>query len=143
MNTRLLVWSLAFAGALLLGACDRLTRPWDTDLELSYLGDESGHVKLASVSTGTRVIASATRVSIRETENPEVTELDVDETHFVRGTPDVVYTGRIVFECSTKEEVCHRIRVAPTSGTRPRDIFREWPLRINGPPVHPKLPPPG
>jgi hypothetical protein len=29
------------------------------------------------------------------TDDPPVTEIDVDETHFVRGTLDVVYKGHI------------------------------------------------
>jgi hypothetical protein len=127
---------------LISSSCDRLRRLSDTDLEVAYLGDDSGLVERASVSTDTKVIASAKRVSVRRTENPNVTEIDVDETHYVRGTLDVVYTGRIVFRCSATEGICQRIQVAPTSGTRPRDIFRQWPLRIGGPPAHPALPPP-
>jgi hypothetical protein len=143
MNARQLLRTLACTGAILIGpGCDWLTRLSNSDLEVAYLGDESGYVERASVSTGTKVIASARRVGVRTTENPDVTELDVDETHYVRGTLDVVYTGRIVFQCSTTQGVCQRIRVAPTSGTRPRDVFRQWPLRIGGPRVHPALPPP-
>ena len=79
------------------------------------------------MSTRTRVIASARRVGIRRTGNPVVTKVDVDETHFVRGTLDVVYTGRVVFQCSARQDVRPRIRVAPASGTRPRDVFRAVP----------------
>jgi hypothetical protein len=143
MNARQLLRILACTGAILIGlGCDWLTRLWESDLEVAYLGDESGYVERASVATGTKVIASARRVDIRRTENPDVTELDVDETHYVRGTLDVVYTGRIVFQCSTTQAVCQRIRVTPTSGTRPRDVFRQWPLRIGGARAHPALPPP-
>jgi hypothetical protein len=69
-------------------------------------------------------------VGVRKTGNPDVTELDVDETHYVRGTLDVIYAGRIVFQCSTTQKLCQRIRVAPMSGTKSRDVFRQWPLKI-------------
>jgi hypothetical protein len=143
MNARRLLWTLVCTGVLLIGpGCDSLTRLWESDLEIAYLGDESGYVGRASVSTGTKVIASARRVAVRRTENPNVTELDVDESHYVRGTLDVVYTGRIVFRCNTNQELCQRIQVAPTSGTRPRDVFRQWPLKIGAPGRHPALPRP-
>lgn len=79
-------------GLLIGPGCDRLLRLSDRDLEVAYLGDDSGLVEGASVSTDTKVIASARRVGVRTTENPDATELDVDETHYVRGTLDVVYT---------------------------------------------------
>lgn len=143
MKARPLLWTAACICALLVSAsCDRLRRLSDRDLEVAYLSDESGLVERASVSTETKVIASARRMVVRTTENPGVTELDVDETHYVRGTLDVVYTGRIVFRCSSAEVICQRIRVEPTFGTRPRDIFRQWPLRIGGPVAHPALPSP-
>jgi len=114
MNARQLLRTLACTCAIvILPGCDRLTLLLDSDLEISYLGEEFGHVQRASVSTRTRVIASARRVGIRRTGNPVVTEVDVDETHFVRGTLDVVYTGRVVFQCSARQEVRPRIRVAP------------------------------
>lgn len=143
IKARHLLWTAACICAVMIGpGCDRLRRLWDRDLEVAYVGDESGLVERASVSTDTKVIASARRTGVRRTENPDVTELDVDETHYVRGTLDVVYTGRIVFRCNWTEDTCQRIRVAPTSGTRPRDVFRQWPLRVGGPPAHPALPPP-
>jgi hypothetical protein len=142
MNTRQLLWALICTGAFLIGSgCDSLTRLWDGDLEMAYLGDESGYVERASVSTGTKVIASARRVEVRRTQDPEVTELDVDETHYARGTLDVVYTGRIVFRCGANQELCQRIRVSPTSGTRPRDVFRHWPSKIGALGAHPAQPP--
>jgi hypothetical protein len=131
MNARQLLRSLACAGAVLISpGCDWLTQLSESDLEVHYLGDESGYVERASVSTGAKVIASARRVGVRKTGNPDVTELDVDETHYVRGTLDVIYAGRIVFQCSTTQKLCQRIRVAPMSGTKSRDVFRQWPLKI-------------
>lgn len=142
MRDRQLLHTAACVLAMLLVAsCDRLRRWSDLDLELGYLGDKSGFVERASASTGAKVIASARRVGVRHTEHPDVTDLDVDETHYVRGTRDVVYTGRLVFRCNSTRGVCERINVEPTSGTRPRDIFRQWPLRVGGPSVHPALPP--
>ena len=138
MKARQLLWTAACICTLLIGpGCDRLQRLSDRDLEFSYVGDDSGLVEQASVSTDTKVIASARRMGVRRTENPDVTELDVDETHYVRGTLDVVYTGRIVFRCSSTEGICQRILVSPTSGTRPRDVFRQWPLRIGDLRAHP------
>lgn len=91
-----------------------------------------------SVSTDTRVIASAKRVGVRMIADSTVTEIDVDETHFVRGTLEIVYTGRIVFQCTSGEDYCTRTLVTPVSGTRPRDAFRRWPSRIGvrSPPNH-------
>jgi hypothetical protein len=60
-----------------------------------------------------------------------VVEIDVDETHFVRGTLNVVYTGTIVFHCKTGEAWCQRVSEIATSGSRPRDVFRKWPLRLD------------
>jgi len=117
----------------LLASCDRLTMLLDRDLAFSYTGDDTGAVERASVDSDTRVIASAKRVATRATTDPAVTEIDVDETHFVRGTLNVVYTGRIVFHCRTGEAWCQRVREAATSGTRPRDVFRKWPSRIDAP----------
>ena len=142
MRDRQLLHAATCVLAILVGAgCDQLRRWSDLDLEMGYLGDESGFVDRASVSTDTKVIASARRVGVRRTDGPGITELDVEETHYVRGTLEVVYTGQIVFRCDSAQGVCDRIHVEPTSGTRPRDIFRRWPLRIGGPHVHPALPP--
>jgi hypothetical protein len=115
----------------LLASCDRLTVLLDRDLAFSYTADDTGAVERASVDSDTRVIASAKRVATRATTDPGVTEIDVDETHFVRGTLNVVYTGRIVFHCRTREAWCQRVREAATSGTRPRDVFKKWPSRID------------
>jgi hypothetical protein len=110
--------------------CNQLDLLWNSDLEFHYVGDEFGRVERASVSTGTRVIATAKRLDVRMTDNPEVTEIDVDETHFVRGTLNVVYEGRIVFQCRM-EDWCQPIRVTVVSGTRSRNVFRRWPSRID------------
>jgi hypothetical protein len=117
----------------LLASCDRLTMLLNRDLAFSYTGDDTGAVERASVDSDTRVIASAKRVATRATTDPAVTEVDVDETHFVRGTPNVVYTGKIVFHCRMGEAWCRRVSEAATAGTRPRDVFRKWPSRIDAP----------
>ena len=124
------VLSLVFAAGL-LASCDRLTMLRNRDLSFSYTGDDVGAVERASVASDTRVIASATRVAIRATTDPAVVEIDVDETHFVRGTLNVVYTGRIVFHCKTGEAWCQRVSEIATPGSRPRDVFRKWPLRLD------------
>jgi hypothetical protein len=87
------------AAALLVApGCNQLNLFLNADLEFAYLSDDTGRVERASVSTGTRVIATARRSSARETADPDVTEIDVDETHFVRAhskwsTPDRSYFG--------------------------------------------------
>ena len=118
------------ASLLVASGCNQLNLFLNADLEFAYISDESGRVERASVSTGTRVIATARRSGARQTADPDVTEIDVDETHFVRGTLDVVYTGSIVFQCRTGEGWCRATSVTPVSGTRPRNVFRRWPLRI-------------
>jgi hypothetical protein len=117
----------------LLGAfgCDSVTRFANRDLEFAYQGDSQGGVDRASVDSNTRVIASAQRVAVRSATDPAATEIDVDETHFVRGTLTIVYADRIVFQCTVGETWCLRVREAPVSGTRPRDEFRKWPLRLD------------
>jgi hypothetical protein len=131
-SRRLTLLTLATVFACVCG-CDKLTMIANHDLEFSYLGDGQGGADRASVSSRTRVIASARRVAVRSTSDPAVTEIDVDETHFVRGTLTVVYTGRIVFRCRQDEEWCRRVREVPVSGTRPRDVFRKWPLTMSAP----------
>lgn len=126
------VLSVVFAAGL-LAACDQLTMLRNRDLAFSYTGDDTGAVERASVDSNTQVIASAKRVATRATTDPAVAEIDVDETHFVRGTLNVVYTGRIVFHCRTGEAWCQRVREAATSGSRPRDVFRKWPSRLDTP----------
>ena len=120
------------ATALLGGVgCDKITMLVNHDLAFSYLSDSQGNVDRASVDSDTRVIASARRVAVRSTTDPAVTEIDVDETHFVRGTLTVVYTGRIVFQCKVGEPWCRRVRQAQVTGARPRDVFRKWPLTLD------------
>jgi hypothetical protein len=60
------------------------------DLAFSYIGDDTGAVVRASVDSDTQVIASAKRVATRAITDPAGAEIDVDETHFVRGTLNVV-----------------------------------------------------
>jgi hypothetical protein len=116
------------------GGCERLRRLGeiyrDFDLEFHYVGSDAGLVERASVSTDTRVIASARRTGARPGPDPSVAEVDVTETHFVRGKPDVLYTGRITFACVAGQPFCSVVRVTPVSGTRPRDIFWRWPAWI-------------
>ena len=126
-----LVCLISVAG--LLSACDRVTMLRNRDLAFSYSGDDGGSVERASVDSDSRVIASATRVATRATTDPAVREIDVDETHFIRGTLNVVYTGRVVFHCRAGDEWCQRVREVPTSGARPRDVFRKWPSRLDAP----------
>ena len=68
-------------------------------------------VERASVDQGTRVIATARRLSGRVTNDPEVTEIEIEETHFVKGTTEVVYRGRVMFRCKADESFCQPIRV--------------------------------
>ena len=60
------------------------------DLGVAYVG-EGSVVERASADQDTRVIATARRLSGRVTNDPEVTEIEIEETHFVKGTPEVVY----------------------------------------------------
>jgi hypothetical protein len=117
--------------AVLAVSCDRLTMLVDRDLSWSYAGDDAGAVDRASVASDEQVIASAKRLAVRATAEPTLTEIHAEETHFVRGTLTVVYTGRLVFHCKTGESWCRRVGEATVSGTRPRDVFRKWPSRIN------------
>ena len=126
------ILSVVFAAGL-LASCDQLTMLRNRDLAFSYTGDDTGAVERASVDSNTQVIASAKRIATRATTDPAVSEVDVDETHFVRGTPNVVYTGKIVFQCRRGEAWCERVREAATSGSRPRDVFRKWPSRLDAP----------
>jgi hypothetical protein len=128
-------WILVLIGAAVVtGGCERLARLSeiyrDFDLEFHYVGTDPDGVERASVSIDTRVIASARRTSARPGADPSVTEVEVAETHFVHGTPDVVYTGRITFACVAGQPFCSVVRVTPVSGTRPRDIFWRWPAWI-------------
>jgi len=124
----LLTLETALLGAL---GCDNVTRFMNRDLAFAYLNDSEGQVDRASVDSRTRVIASAKRVAVRSTSDPVVTEIDVDESHFVPGTVNIVYTGRVVFQCKAGEPWCQRVRQAAVSGARQRDVFRKWPLRLD------------
>jgi Flp pilus assembly secretin CpaC len=114
--------------------CDRLDRVAallrDHDLEFHYLGDDAGQVERASVSVDTRVIATARHMQTRVTADPALTEIEVEETHFVRGTLDVTYRGRITFGCAVEQAFCVPLRVTPVSGTRARNVFWRWPARM-------------
>jgi len=126
---------LAFACVAGVSAgCDHLDRAAellrDHDLEFHYLGDDAGHVERASVSVDTRVIATARQVQTRVAADPALTEVEVEETHFVRGTLEVTYAGRITFGCTVGQAFCASLRVTPTSGTRARNVFWRWPAWI-------------
>ena len=56
---------------------------------------EGSVVERASADQDTRVIATARLLSGRVTNDPEVTEIEIEETHFVKGTPEVGYRGRV------------------------------------------------
>jgi hypothetical protein len=103
------------------------------DLGVAYVG-EGSVVERASVDQDTRVIATARRLSGRGTNDPGVTEIEIEETHFVKGTPDVVYRGRVTFRCKANEPFCQPMRVTPEFGARPRDVFWRWPSRMDAPP---------
>ena len=60
------------------------------DLGVAYVG-EGSVVERASADQETLVIATARRLSGRVTNDPEVTEIEIEETHFVKGTPEVLY----------------------------------------------------
>jgi hypothetical protein len=129
-SLRLLTLATSLIGAC---GCDQVKMFRNRDLAFSYQDDSEGLVDRASVDSNTRVIASAKRVAIRTTSDPAVTETEVAETHFVRGTLEVVYTGNLVFQCRSGQEWCQRIREVRASGARPRDVFRKWPVRLSGP----------
>ena len=83
------------------------------DLGVAYVG-EGSVVERASVDQGTRVIATARRLSGRMTDDPELTEVEIEETHFVKGTTEVVYRGRVTFRCKADESFCQPMRVSPS-----------------------------
>jgi len=106
------------------------------DLGVAYVG-EGAVVERASVDQDNRVIATARRLSGRGTNDPEVTEIEIEETHFVKGTPDVVYKGRVTFQCKGSEPFCQPMSVTPEFGARPRDVFWRWPSRMDAQPFSP------
>jgi hypothetical protein len=128
---RLLVLACAVGVSAGCGHLDRVAGLLrDHDLEFHYLGDNAGHVEQASVSEDTRVIATARHTRTRVTADPARTEVEVEETHFVRGTLNVTYTGRIVFGCTAGQAFCAPLRVTPMSGSRSRNVFWRWPVRM-------------
>jgi len=101
-------------------------------------GDAVRGPERASVSSNTRVVAQARRLDVRATADPSVTEIEIEETHFRVGQRDVLYTGRVVFRCRRGEDFCGAVRATPTSGSRPRDVFWQWPvsMALGLPPEH-------
>ena len=83
------------------------------------------------------MIATARRLSGRVTSDPEVTEIEIGETHFVKGTPEVVYRGRVTFRCKADKSFRQPMRVTPEFGERPRDVFWPWPSRMGALPFSP------
>ncbi len=98
---------------------------------------EGSVVERASADQGTRVIATARRLSGRATNDPAVTQIEIDETHFVKSTTDVIYMGRVTFQCKAGERFCQPIKVTPESGARPRVVFWRWPSRMDARPFSP------
>jgi len=121
------LWTLGLALAVTL-----LSSGCDNALEVQYQYDGFGLVETASARSGESIVAVAKRVDIRPVGGPTVTDVEVEETHFARGTQDVVYKGRMVFRCRTNEEFGERITDTPLFGTRPRDVFRRWPYATMG-----------
>ena len=138
VNVRVLAF-VAFAVIWTCG-CQRLERLrvlWmQGDLGVAYVGDGSV-VERASVDQDTRVIATARRLSGRATNDPDLTEVEIEETHFVKGTTNVVYRGRVTFRCKADEPFCQPMRVTPELGARPRDVFWRWPARMDALPFFP------
>lgn len=112
--------SLITAMGLLGGGCSH-------ELEFQYQYDAFELVETASAMDAGAIVASAKRVAIRPVGGPTVTDIEVEETHFARGTQNVVYRGNLVFRCRTNETFCERTSVTPHYGKRPRDVFRRWP----------------
>ena len=140
---RRLAAGLALLLAAVLGAgCERfdtlVTLFRNSDLEFLYTGDAVRGPERASVSLNTRVVAQARRLNVRPTADPSVTEIEIEETHFRVGRPDVLYTGRVVFRCRRGEDFCAAVRATPASGSRPRDVFWRWPVSMASglPPEH-------
>jgi hypothetical protein len=123
---------LAFSVICICG-CQRLELfrvLWmEGDLGIAYIG-EGSTVERASVDQGTRVIATARRLSARIIHEPEVTEVEIEETHFVKGTTEVLYRGRVSFSCTANEPFCQPTKVTPEFGERPRNVFWRWPSRM-------------
>jgi hypothetical protein len=106
------------------------------DLGIAYVG-EGSVVERASADQDTRVIATARRLRGRITNDPAVTEIEIEETHFVKGTLDVVYRGRVTFRCKADESFCDPMSLTPEFGVRPRDVFWRWPATMNARPFSP------
>src|SRR5688572_25020011 len=92
--------SFAVAAAVVLSVgCDPARVLWrDGDLEWSYQRND-GRVERVSAAKEHSEIARGKLLAIRPTENSDVTEIDVEETHYVWRTSKVVYCGQITFRC--------------------------------------------
>ena len=90
--------SIVFAAGL-LASCDRVTMLRNRDLAFSYTGDDTGSVERASVDSDPESSRPPNGLPLERRRIRQWREIDVDETHFIRGTLNVVYTGRIVFHC--------------------------------------------
>ena len=49
----------------------------------------------------------------------------------MKNTTEVVYRGRVTFQCKADESFCQPIRVTAESGERPRHVFWRWPSRMD------------
>jgi hypothetical protein len=71
-----MLYTVVVGGTLLfIPGCEPLKAVWNSDLEYHAVGDEFDRVERVSISSKTRVIASAKRVDIRMTANPDVTDV--------------------------------------------------------------------
>ena len=53
-----------------------------------------------------------------------VTEIQVEETHFEKGTTEVVHRGRVTFWCKADESFCQPSRVTSEFGDSSRTLAR-------------------
>jgi hypothetical protein len=125
--------ALIFAAGLAAG-CQRLdtivTLVRTAGLEFHYTGDGARSPDWASVSSPTCVIAQARRLNPQPNVDAAIAEIEIEETHFPACSPQVIYTGRVVFRCGRGEEFCTPVRTTPLSGSRPRNVFFRWPTSM-------------
>jgi hypothetical protein len=114
-------WALAVLVILASGGCNKKQFTYQYDYDAFSL------VETITVHSDKSIVATAKRISIRPVGGPVITEIEVEETHFAPATEEVIYKGRIVFQCKTNEEFGQRISDQPISGTRLYDVFLQWP----------------
>ena len=96
-------------------------------LDVRYSYDAFEMVDNATALSGGSVVAVGQRATIKPVGGPNTADIEVEETHFVRGTQTVAYRGQLVFRCRTNEVWCERTGDIVRSGTRARDVFIRWP----------------